>query len=50
MAQVWETGFDTGSNVVDVQISRLRDKLGAHAFMIETVRGFGYRLRSEPAA
>jgi DNA-binding response OmpR family regulator len=48
LAQVWETGFDTGSNVVDVQISRLRDKLGAHSFMIETVRGFGYRLRAEP--
>ena len=49
LAQVWETGFDSGSNVVDVQISRLRDKLGAHSFMIETVRGFGYRLRAEPS-
>ena len=48
LAQVWETGFDSGSNVVDVQISRLRDKMGTHSFMIETVRGFGYRLRSEP--
>jgi DNA-binding response OmpR family regulator len=47
LAQVWETGFDSGSNVVDVQISRLRDKLGTHSFMIETVRGFGYRLRAE---
>ena len=50
LAQVWETGFDSGSNVVDVQISRLRDKLGNHSFMIETVRGFGYRLRTEPSA
>ena len=50
LAQVWETGFDSGSNVVDVQISRLRDKLGSHSFMIETVRGFGYRLRTEPSA
>jgi len=50
LAQVWETGFDSGSNVVDVQISRLRDKLGAHSFMIETVRGFGYRLRAEPSS
>ena len=49
LAQVWETGFDSGSNVVDVQISRLRDKLGTHSFMIETVRGFGYRLRAERA-
>jgi len=50
LAQVWETGFDSGSNVVDVQISRLRDKLGSHSFMIETVRGFGYRLRTEPSS
>ena len=44
--KVWGTNFDTGSNVLDVQMSRLRDKLGPHAWMIETVRGFGYRLRS----
>ena len=50
LAQVWETGFDSGSNVVDVQISRLRDKLSTHSFMIETVRGFGYRLRTEPSS
>ena len=48
LAQVWSTQFDTGSNLVDVHISRLRDKLGAHAWMIDTVRGKGYRLRPEP--
>jgi len=36
------------SNIVDVQISRLRDKLGAHRWMIETVRGRGYRFRTNP--
>lgn len=33
-----------GSNVVEAQIKNLRDKLGARAFWIETVRGVGYRL------
>jgi DNA-binding response OmpR family regulator len=46
LAQVWDTTFESGSNIVEVQISRLRDKLGAHAWMIETVRGFGYRMRA----
>ncbi|APR82418.1 two component transcriptional regulator, winged helix family protein [Minicystis rosea] len=45
LARVWDTSFDTGSNLVEVHVSRLRDKLGAHAWMIETVRGVGYRLR-----
>lgn len=51
LAQVWETTFDPGSNLVEVHISRLREKLGAHSWMIETVRGAGYRLRSvQPAS
>jgi DNA-binding response OmpR family regulator len=44
LARVWGTGFDPGSNLVEVHMSRLRDKLGSHASMIETVRGSGYRL------
>jgi len=32
--------------VLDVHVSRLRDKLGAEAWRVETVRGIGYRLRS----
>jgi DNA-binding response OmpR family regulator len=47
LAHVWATQFDPGSNLVDVHISRLRDKLGEHAWMIDTVRGKGYRLRAE---
>ncbi len=47
LAQVWETSFDPGSNLVEVHVSRLRDKLGDAAWMIETVRGLGYRLRAE---
>lgn len=45
LAAVWDTAHDPGTNVVEVHISRLRDKLGARAWMIETVRGRGYRFR-----
>jgi DNA-binding response OmpR family regulator len=41
---VWGYDFDPGSNVVDVYIRYLRQKLGDN--VIETVRGMGYRLRS----
>lgn len=50
LAKVWETNFDPGSNLIEVHVSRLREKLGEHAWMIETVRGAGYRLRSREAA
>jgi DNA-binding response OmpR family regulator len=46
LSHVWQTNFDPGSNVVEVHVRRLREKLGDHAWMIETVRGIGYRLRS----
>ncbi len=41
--QVWGYDFDPESNVVDVYIRYLRQKLGQE--LIETVRGMGYRLR-----
>jgi DNA-binding response OmpR family regulator len=46
LTQVWSTQFDPESNVVEVHVSRLRDKLGENAWMIDTVRGRGYRLRT----
>jgi DNA-binding response OmpR family regulator len=46
LANVLEAKFDTGSNLLEVHVSRLRDKLGEYSWMIETVRGVGYRLRS----
>ena len=42
LEHVWDMDFDPGSNVVDVYIRYLRQKLGADA--IETVPGMGYRL------
>jgi DNA-binding response OmpR family regulator len=45
LARVWMLPDDDGSNLVAVYIRRLRQKLGAHAGMIVTIRGIGYRLR-----
>jgi len=43
LAEVWGYDFDPGSNVVEVCIRRLRQKLGPEA-AIETIRHAGYRL------
>lgn len=50
LSRVWGMNFDPESNMIEVHVSRLRDKLGRHAKMIETIRGKGYRLRVEVAA
>lgn len=42
LSRVWGYDFDPGSNVVDVYVGYLRQKLGTS--QIETVRGVGYRL------
>jgi DNA-binding response OmpR family regulator len=44
---VWQTRFDPGTNVVEVYVNRVRNKLGRHARMLETVKGLGYRLRKD---
>jgi DNA-binding response OmpR family regulator len=44
LSQVWETVRDPGSNVIEVNVKNLRDKLGPSAPALETVRGVGYRL------
>ena len=44
LSQVWEVLRDPGSNVIEVNVKNLRDKLGTLAPAIETVRGAGYRL------
>jgi two-component system, OmpR family, phosphate regulon response regulator PhoB len=41
---VWEAAPDIQTRTVDMHVQRLRAKLGAAGTMIETVRGFGYRL------
>ncbi len=42
LREAWDTDFDPGTNVVDVCVHRLRQKLGTDT--IETVRNVGYRL------
>lgn len=45
LKEIWGMEFDPGTNVLDVQIGRLRKKLDRHGPpLIETVRGEGYRL------
>ncbi|MBY4797206.1 response regulator transcription factor [Collinsella sp. AGMB00827] len=43
LQSVWGWDFDGGSRTVDVHVQTLRQKLGNHAHLIETVRGVGYR-------
>lgn len=48
LAHVYDYSFDPGTNVVDVLVHRLRDKMD-HGFdtrMLHTVRGMGYVLRA----
>jgi DNA-binding response OmpR family regulator len=44
LSHVWGYDFDPGSNIVDVYVRRLREKLAPD--VIETVRGVGYRFRA----
>jgi two-component system OmpR family response regulator len=48
---VWDADFDNDSNIVDVYIASLRSKLGRPAGrrMLQTVRGVGYRLATDPS-
>lgn len=45
--KVWDYDFDPGTNLVDVYIMRLREKIdaGFEAKLLQTVRGVGYVLR-----
>jgi two-component system phosphate regulon response regulator PhoB len=43
---VWEAAPDIQTRTVDMHVQRLRAKLGSAGDLIETVRGFGYRIRS----
>ncbi|WP_291155807.1 response regulator [Gemmatimonas sp. UBA7669] len=46
---VWEAAPDIQTRTVDMHVQRLRTKLGSAGELIETVRGFGYRLRATPS-
>jgi len=50
--QVWETSFDTGSNVIDVYINFLRKKIDKDhpSKLIHTLVGMGYVLKEQQEA
>jgi two-component system phosphate regulon response regulator PhoB len=45
LEHVWEAAPDIQTRTVDMHVQRLRAKLESAGDLIETVRGFGYRLR-----
>lgn len=45
LEEVWGIKPDTQTRTVDTHVRRLRERLGALGEAIETVQGFGYRLR-----
>ena len=50
LEKVWDYHFDPQTNVIDVHVSRLRQKLdkGFDKPLIHTVRNAGYMIRAEP--
>lgn len=48
--KVWDYNFDPGTNLVDVYIKRLREKIdeGFELKLLHTVRGIGYVLKETP--
>ena len=43
----WDVHVDIETRTVDMHVQRLRHKLGVAGDLIETARGFGYRLRTD---
>jgi two-component system phosphate regulon response regulator PhoB len=50
LQEVWGISPETNTRTVDTHIRRLRERLGAYSEAIETVHGFGYRLRDPDAS
>ena len=48
LIDVWQLNSAIESRTVDTHVKRLREKLGAAASYIRTVRGVGYRFASSP--
>ncbi len=45
LEHVWDYAFDPQTNVVDVLVSRLRNKIDKEKTLIHTIRGVGYVLK-----
>jgi DNA-binding response OmpR family regulator len=50
LEKVWDYDFDPGSNLVDVNVMRLREKIDAdfESKLLHTVRGIGYVMKELP--
>jgi DNA-binding response OmpR family regulator len=50
LEKVWDYDFDPGSNLVDVNVMRLREKIDAEfeSKLLHTVRGIGYVMKEGP--
>ena len=50
LEKVWDYDFDPGTNLVDVYVKRLREKVdaGFEPKLLHTVRGAGYVLKEQP--
>jgi len=46
---IWEYNFDTGTNIVEVYVNKLRNKIDSKSDkkLIHTVRGAGYMMKSD---
>lgn len=47
LERAWGVSGDMQTRTVDTHVRRLREALGEYADVVETLRGFGYRLREE---
>ncbi len=45
---IWGRDVVVVDRTVDVHVRKIREKLGPHAALLETVKGVGYRLRNSP--
>jgi two-component system alkaline phosphatase synthesis response regulator PhoP len=46
LKDIWGTGVFVVDRTIDVHIRKIREKLGTHADLIETIKGVGYRFKS----
>jgi len=46
LKEIWGTDVFVVDRTVDVHIRKIREKLGKHSDLIETIKGVGYKLRS----
>jgi DNA-binding response OmpR family regulator len=50
LEKVWDYDFDPGSNIIDVYVRRLREKIdeGFEPKLLHSVRGVGYAMKESP--